>query len=93
MPVDIVKFDRSMIVSYFENGKARYVMDAAMHMIHDMQLHIVSEGIETKEQLDTMEELEISYIQGYYFSKPIPTEAFLSFLKKNNQQEITDKEE
>lgn len=84
MPVDIVKFDRSMIVSYFDNGKAKYVMDAAMHMIHGMQLQIVSEGIETKEQLDTMEDLGISYIQGYYFSKPISSTDFLSFLEQNN---------
>lgn len=84
MPVDIVKFDRSMIVSYFDNGKAKYVMDAAMHMIHGMELQIVSEGIETKEQLDTMEELGISYIQGYYFSKPVSSDAFLSFLEEKN---------
>ncbi|MCM1496788.1 MAG: EAL domain-containing protein [Bacteroides sp.] len=88
MPVDIVKFDRSMIVSYFDNGKAKYVMDAAMHMIHGMELQIVSEGIETKEQLDTMEQLGISYIQGYYFSKPVSSDAFLSFLEENNEDEV-----
>lgn len=85
MPVDIVKFDRSMTTSYFDNGKAKYVMDAAMHMIHGMELQIVSEGIETKEQLDTMEALGISYIQGYYFSRPVASDAFLSFLEDNNE--------
>ncbi len=84
MPVDIVKFDRSMILSYFENGKAKYVMDAAMRMIHGMKLHIVSEGIETKEQLDVMLELGIDYIQGYYFSKPLPEAEYVEFLEKNN---------
>ncbi len=82
MPVNIVKFDRSMTASYFKNGKAKYVMDAAMHMIHGMELQIVSEGIETKEQLQTMEDLYISYIQGYYFSKPLPKDDFLEFIKK-----------
>lgn len=86
MPVDIVKFDRNMIVSYFENGKAKYVMDAAMHMIHGMELQIVSEGIETREQFDTMKELGISYIQGYYFSKPLPETEFLGFISKNYGQ-------
>lgn len=85
MPVNIVKFDRSMTNSYFNNGKAKYVMDAAMHMIHGMELQIVSEGIETEEQLDTMKELDISYIQGYYFSKPLPQEEFLNFLRDNNR--------
>lgn len=88
MPVDIVKFDRSMIVSYFDNGKAKYVMDAAMHMIHGMELQIVSEGIETKEQLETMEQLGISYIQGYYFSKPVSSDNFLSFIEENNEDEV-----
>jgi len=84
MPVNIVKFDRNMISAYFENGKAKYVMDAAMHMIHGMELQIVSEGIETKEQFDTMKELGINYIQGYYFSKPLEESAFLAFLSKEN---------
>lgn len=86
MPVDIVKFDRNMIVSYFENGKAKYVMDAAMHMIHGMELQIVSEGIETKEQFDTMKDLGISYIQGYYFSKPLPESEFLQFISEHYQK-------
>nr|MDE6607042.1 EAL domain-containing protein [Lachnospiraceae bacterium] len=80
MPVDIVKFDREMINAYFENGKAKYVMDAAMHMVHGMNLEIVSEGIETKEQYQVMKELGISYIQGYYFSKPLSEQQFLEFI-------------
>lgn len=84
MPVDIVKFDKTMIESYFENGKAKYVMDAAMRMIQGMELSIVSEGIETKEQLDEMIGLGIGFIQGYYFSKPLPENEFLEFIKKQN---------
>ena len=80
MPVDIVKFDRSMTMSYFENAKAKYVMDAAMMMIKGMNLEIVSEGIENKEQLEIMEELGIQYIQGYYFSKPLPKNRFIEFI-------------
>jgi len=84
MPVDIVKFDRNMINAYFENAKAKYVMDAAMHMIHGMELKIVSEGIETEQQYRIMKNLGISYIQGYYFSKPLPADEFLEFLDKQN---------
>lgn len=83
MPVDIVKFDKNMTNAYFENGKAKYVMDAAIHMIHGMNLQIVSEGIETLEQYRVMEDLGIRYIQGYYFSKPLPEREFLDFLQKN----------
>lgn len=84
MPVDIVKFDKDMINAYFENGKAKYVMDAAMHMIHGMNLEIVSEGIETKEQFEAMQALGIKHIQGFYFSRPLPAGEFMDFIKKSN---------
>lgn len=84
MPVDIVKFDRGMINAYFESHKAKYVMDAAMHMIQGLKLDIVSEGIETEEQLSIMKNLGIQYIQGFYFSKPLPEDECLEFLRKRN---------
>lgn len=80
MPVSIVKFDRDMSQSYFASQKARFVMEAAMHMIHDMKLEIVSEGIETEEQVQAIEALGIEYIQGYYFSKPLPGGEFLELV-------------
>lgn len=80
MPVDIVKFDRGMTLSYFENAKAKHVMDAAMAMIKGMDLEIVSEGIENAGQLRIMEALGIQYIQGYYFSKPLPENKFIEFV-------------
>ena len=83
MPVQIVKFDRGMIQAYFVSGKAKYVMDAAMHMIHGMGLQIGAEGIETEEQYRKMEEIKINYIQGYYFSKPLPEQEFLEFLHRD----------
>ncbi|MBR1866008.1 MAG: EAL domain-containing protein [Lachnospiraceae bacterium] len=84
MPVEIVKFDRDMTNAYFENKKAKYVMSAAMHMIHGMNLEIVSEGIETEEQFESMRNLGIQYIQGFYFSRPLPETEYLEFIKRNN---------
>jgi len=84
MPVDVVKFDRDMTNAFFVDEKARYVMEAAMQMIHGMGLKIVSEGIETKEQCEKIIEMGISYIQGYYFSKPVPENEYYDFVVKNN---------
>ncbi|MDE6568835.1 MAG: EAL domain-containing protein [Lachnospiraceae bacterium] len=81
MPVSIVKFDRDMSQAYFANQKAKFVMEASMQMIHDLELEIVSEGVETKEQMETIAALGIEYIQGYYFSKPLPGEEFLEFIR------------
>lgn len=83
MPVSIVKFDRDMSQAYFANQKAKFVMEASMQMIHDLELKIVSEGVETKEQMETIAALGIEYIQGYYFSKPLPGEEFLKFIRAN----------
>ncbi len=93
MPVNIVKFDRDMSQAFFRDEKAKYVLNAAMQMIHGMKLKIVSEGIETKEQYLAMEELAIDYIQGYYFSKPLPEKEFLSFLQENEWQSAKAKGE
>ena len=84
MPVQIVKFDKEMTQAYFSNDKAKYVMDAAMHMIHGMGLEIVAEGVETEDQYRKMEEIKINYIQGFYFSKPLPEQEFLAFLRQSN---------
>jgi EAL domain-containing protein (putative c-di-GMP-specific phosphodiesterase class I) len=84
MPVSIVKFDRDMTASYFVKSKGKLVMETATRMILDMDLKIVSEGVETEEQLHAMEQLGVHYIQGFYFSKPLPQEEFVSFIKVKN---------
>jgi EAL domain-containing protein (putative c-di-GMP-specific phosphodiesterase class I) len=81
MPVEIVKFDRDMTKAYFEKSKGKLVMETATSMILDMGLKIVSEGVETKEQLEAMKQLGVQYIQGYYFSKPLPQDEFVRFVK------------
>lgn len=86
MPVDIVKFDRGMTQSYINSKKAQYVMNAAISMINGMKLKIVSEGIENKEQFEIIKDL-VDYIQGFFFSKPLPQENFVEFVKEKNCNE------
>lgn len=81
MPVQIVKFDRDMVQSYFEKDKGRFVMEAATRMILNMDLKIVAEGVESEEQLQGMHNLGVQYIQGYYFSRPLPEREFMEFIK------------
>ncbi len=81
MPVDIVKFDHSFTKAYFEDSKAKFVTEAAISMIHGLDLHVVIEGVETKEQLDHLSDIGIRYIQGFYLSHPLPKDEFIKFLK------------
>ena len=85
MPIDIVKFDRSMVMKYFTSPKARIVMKTSVKMVKELGYKIVAEGIETYDQLLSMKELGVDYIQGFYFSRPLPYDEFVRFIYKNNQ--------
>ena len=85
MPVSIVKFDYTFTQRYFNNDKMRNIIENAVGLIHDLGLSIVSEGVETEEQLEAMKRLGVEYIQGYYFSKPLPQEEFVEFMKQQGK--------
>jgi len=84
LPISIVKFDRQMTNSYFESEKGKLIMEATINMIKAVGTKIVSEGVETKNQLDVLEKVSIDYIQGYYFSKPVSGSDFLELIKEKN---------
>ncbi|MCR5501645.1 MAG: EAL domain-containing protein [Lachnospiraceae bacterium] len=86
MPVDIVKFDRSMVQDYFRSERAKVVMNATIRMIKELGLSVVAEGVETREQFDMMTAIGVDYIQGFYFSKPLPLEEFRTFVEKYNRK-------
>ncbi|SCY36332.1 EAL domain, c-di-GMP-specific phosphodiesterase class I (or its enzymatically inactive variant) [Lachnospiraceae bacterium XBB2008] len=84
MPVKNIKFDYTFTRGFFENDKTKYVLSGMMDILHKLDMNIVAEGIETEEQMKVMTELGIEFIQGYYFSRPIPEPEFIAFLKEKN---------
>ncbi len=91
MPVDIVKFDRSMVSKFFVNERARIVMTESVKMIKELGYKIVAEGVETYDQLLAMKELGIDFIQGFYFSKPLPQDEYIEFIKTKNAAPVMGK--
>ncbi|MCR4843216.1 MAG: EAL domain-containing protein [Eubacterium sp.] len=85
MPVDIIKFDRTLTQDYFVDEKSQFIMDCVIDMVKRMDMKIVAEGVESAKQLERMKEIGIDYIQGYYFSKPLPKEDFRAFIRENNK--------
>ena len=81
MPASNIKFDLSFTQGYFTNSRIKHVMKGMVNIVHDMDMKIVSEGVETREQYDTMVRLGVDYIQGYYFSRPLPDNELIEFLK------------
>ena len=80
MPVKIIKLDKSFVDDQ-HNPKMRVVLKNTVAMLKDINMEIVVEGIETQEMLDFFTELQCDFIQGYFFSKPLPKPEFISFLK------------
>lgn len=82
LPIDIIKFDKSLLDSLENNAnKAKIVYQNLSSMIKDLKLKTVSEGIETKEQLDFLKNMHVDYGQGYLISKPLSKEDYLAFTK------------
>ena len=84
MPVSIVKLDYDITKAFFSTDKACQVVRAVVGMAHGMGLQLVSEGVETADEAAAMRAEGIDYIQGYFYSKPLPAADFVSFLRSNN---------
>ncbi len=82
MPVSLIKLDYDMSKAFFNSSKAKQVVRAVVEMAHGMDLKLVAEGIETKKEIEGMYEEKVDYIQGFYYSKPLPMLDFLNFLKR-----------
>ncbi len=80
LPINLVKFDRKMTQAYFESEKRRAVIGSVINMIKAAELKIVAEGVEEEYQLEELSNIDIEFIQGYYFSKPVPQDEFLKLL-------------
>lgn len=82
LPLKIIKLDKTFVDEQ-DNPKMRVVLKNTVAMLKDMNMEIVVEGIETQEMLDFFAELQCDFIQGYFFSKPVPKPEFVSFIKAN----------
>lgn len=85
MPFENIKLDLKLVKRYFQSDKAKLILKSVVKMIHDMDLKVVAEGVETKEELEAMTGIGVDYIQGYYFSKPLCVDDYITFLKKHSK--------
>ncbi len=76
---DIIKLDKSFIRNYASDVKSTVVLSNIFHMTKELKLKSVAEGIEDEEQYQLMLDLGCDVIQGFYFSKPVPSEEFIKF--------------
>ncbi len=80
-PLNVLKLDISFVRNIVKN---EIVIENIIKMAHRMGLLVIAEGAETVEQFKILRTLGCDYIQGYYFSKPLPVKEFEAYLKKSS---------
>ena len=79
LPLKIVKLDKTF-VNFDNNPRLMIVLQNTVKMLKAMNMEIVVEGVETKELVERFTDLKCEYIQGYYFSRPVPKKEFVEFI-------------
>lgn len=84
LPFSIVKVDRNMLLASEGSKKSARIFEQSISLMQDLELSVVVEGAETKAQVERLHHIGVDYIQGYYYSKPLPKEELLDFLRENS---------
>jgi diguanylate cyclase (GGDEF)-like protein len=82
LPIDALKLDMSFIRSAFGENRDVRMIELIIDIADYLHVPVVAEGVETQEQYLVLKAMGCEYVQGYYFSKPVPPEDFDSFLTK-----------
>ena len=80
LPIDALKLDMSFIRSAFGENRDVRMIELIIDIADYLHVPVVAEGVETQEQYLVLKAMGCEYVQGYYFSKPVPPEAFDRFL-------------
>ncbi|MEG0366261.1 MAG: EAL domain-containing protein, partial [Coprobacillus sp.] len=84
MPLNIVKLDSEFFQSTMDSEieKAKKIIVGVVALVHDLDLKVVAEGVETQSQYLFLKTIGCDYIQGYYFSKPLEENVFLDLINQ-----------
>jgi diguanylate cyclase (GGDEF)-like protein/PAS domain S-box-containing protein len=91
-PFDSVKIDQSFVRGIPSNRDDCAIVEAIVAMARSLDLKVVAEGVETQEQSDFLREIGCDQIQGYLFSKPVPSAEIVSLLYKTMTRGATVQE-
>ncbi|MFJ7825385.1 putative bifunctional diguanylate cyclase/phosphodiesterase [Psychrobacillus sp. NPDC096623] len=82
--IDILKIDRSFIKNLRnpKNDEANFIVHMIIQLSNHLNLNIIAEGVETKEQLEVLQSYNCDTVQGYLYSKPVPASEFAELLSK-----------
>ena len=79
-PFDVIKLDRKFMINMMLSGKGRLILEQVITMADKLQLGVLAEGVETKEQVELLQNIGCDQVQGYYYAKPMPEDEFYNLL-------------
>ena len=79
-PFDVIKLDRKFMENMVVSGKGRLILEQMVLMAGKLNLGLLAEGVETKEQVELLQSIGCDQVQGYYYAKPMPEEEFYQLL-------------
>lgn len=77
---DILKLDIGFVQNIGHSKKNNNILISLIELAHRLDLKVIAEGVETKEQVDFLKNYGCDYLQGYYYAKPMPEDAFEKLL-------------
>ena len=80
LPFSAIKIDRTLLLDICNDKKRAMFYQSIVETFHRMGYSIVSEGVETEEEMSLLSSWGVDMIQGYYFSRPLPVEELLKLL-------------
>ncbi len=81
-PFDVIKLDKRFIENMMTSDKGRSILENVLQMASNLDITVLAEGVETKEQVELLRSIGCDQVQGYYYAKPMPEEDFFELLKK-----------
>jgi len=89
LPLDTLKIDRSFVNKLNHHDPQHSLVNTIILMASSFGITTVAEGVETRQQLQSVVELGCDYIQGYYYSRPVPASTLTSVIDKINARPLT----
>ncbi len=81
-PFDVIKLDKKFMENMMVSGKGRLILEQVVSMSDKLELGLLAEGVETKEQIELLRSIGCDQVQGYYYAKPMPQEDFFALLQE-----------
>jgi diguanylate cyclase (GGDEF)-like protein/PAS domain S-box-containing protein len=81
LPVDKIKIDKSFVDGIAREGSVQVILASVIGMARRLGLSVVAEGVEEREQLEFLQQINCDAVQGYYFSRPLERDALASFVQ------------